>query len=157
MADLLVVAGAKFYIGATHVTQTTDFVAADLSGDVYTLVDGWKTMGKYGDSSALITTDIINRGRTTKQKGTTNAGNMQNVFAEVNGDAGQAMMRTAQTSKNNYSFKIVYDDSLGVNGTTEYFIGLVMNWAGAGGDANTDRDMEATIEINSNIVRVDAA
>ncbi|TPM39584.1 hypothetical protein [Mesorhizobium sp. B2-3-4] len=43
------------------------------------------------------------------------------------------------------------------SGTTNYFAGLVMNASQAGGDANTVRNLNSTIEINSNIVTVPAA
>ena len=159
MADLSPVAGAKIYIGGTMATQTADFVESDYSTQVWTEVDGWEQMGAIGDSAALISTDLINRGRTTKQKGVANAGQMQNVFSFVNGDAGQAAMiaAAAGSNKNNYAFKIVFDDSLGANGTIKFFIGIVMNWTDAGGGANTIRNTNSTIEINSNIVTKAAA
>lgn len=159
MADLSPVAGAKFYIGPVHATQTADFVASDLSGDSYTEVDGWEQCGTFGDAAQVITTALINRSRDVKQKGTANAGQMQNTFSYVSGDAGQAAMKAASsgTNKNNYSFKIVWDDSLGTNGTTHYFVGMVMSWNNAGGGANTIRNLSANVEINSNVVEVPAS
>lgn len=159
MGDIVDVAGAKLYIGQTHATKTTDFALGDLSGDTYTEVDGWDTIGEYGDKAAKITAQLINRGRDIKLKGTVDGGAMANTFAFVQGDAGQAAMLTARDSKLNYAFKIVYDDAItspSGSGTTHYFIGLVMGWADAGGGANTVRMKKADIEINSNIVEVAA-
>lgn len=159
MADLFPVAGAKIYIGGVKNTQATDFVAADFSGETWVEVDGWETMGGYGDAAETITTQLINRGRDVKQKGTRNAGQMTNQFAEIVGDAGQTAMIAAEASSNNYAFRIVFDDipDGGSTGTTEYFVGLVTSWNRAGGGANTVRMREANVEINSNLVTVAAA
>ena len=159
MADLFPVAGARFYIGGATATQSTDFAAADFSGETWVEVDGWETAGAKGDTAEVITTQLINRGRDVKQKGTRNAGSMQNMFASIPGDAGQEDMLEAEQSTNNYAFRVVYNDipSGGSTGTTHYFVGLVMSWADQGGGANTTRMREATIEINSNIVEVAAA
>ena len=159
MADLYAVAGAKIFIGGTKATQTTDFTASDFSGETWTEVDGWETAGAIGDTAAVITTQLINRNRDVKQKGTRNAGQMQNVFAFVNGDAGQAAMETAEAATDNYAFKIEYDDipSGGSTPTTQYFVGLVTTWQDANGTANNVRKKNGTIEINSNVVTVAAA
>ncbi|MGM4891268.1 hypothetical protein [Tardiphaga sp. 839_C3_N1_4] len=113
--DLYPVAGAKLYIGGVLATKAADFVAADFASQTWTLVDGWEQVGDIGDSAALISTDLVNRGRTIKQKGTTNAGSMQNVFAILTGDAGQQAMIAASKSKSNYAFKIDWGDAPAVD------------------------------------------
>lgn len=163
MADLFPVAGAKIYIGGVKATSDTDFIATDFTGGspaiTWTEIDGWEQCGSYGDNAQVITTALINRGRDVKQKGTKNAGQMQNVFSYVQGDAGQAALIAAAAASDNYAFKIVYDDipTSGTTGTTHYFVGLVMNANHAGGSANTVRNLNSTIEVNSNIVEVAAA
>lgn len=159
MADLFPVAGAKIYIGGAKDTQATDFVATDFSGETWVEIDGWETAGGYGDTAETITTQLINRGRDVKQKGTRNAGQMTNQFAEIVGNAGQTAMIAAEASSNNYAFQIVYDDipDGGTSGTTDIFVGLVTSWNRSSGGANTVRMREANIEINSNIVTVAAA
>ena len=158
MADLYPVAGFKIYIGGTKTAQTTDFVEADFSGESWTEVDGWSQMGAFGDAAQTITTAIINRGRDTKQKGTANAGSMENVFAWIPGDAGQDALvaAAAPSDKNNYAFKIEASDTGGVTPTIFYFIALVMSKQNAGGEANTIQNRTFTLEINSNIVEVAA-
>lgn len=159
MADLFPVAGARFYIGGATATQSTDFIAGDFSGETWVEVDGWETAGPKGDSAELITTQLINRGRDVKQKGTRNAGSMTNMFAEIPANAGQIAMAAAENSPNNYAFRVVYDDMPdgGTAGTTEYFVGLVMSWADQGGGANTTRMRQGIVEINSNVVTVPAS
>lgn len=157
MADLYPVAGAKIYIGGVKATSDVDFVVSDFSAESWTEIDGWEQVGAYGDNAQVITTALINRGRDVKQKGTKNAGQMQNVFSFVVGDAGQAALKTAAGDTNNHAFKIVYDDSQGTNGTTHFFVGLVMNYSQAGGGANTVRNINSTTEINSNVAELAAA
>lgn len=152
------VAGMHFYIGGVLSDKTTDFVAADFASQTWVEVDGWTATGKIGDTGALITTPIINRGRDTKQKGTANAGSMQSEFAQIVLDAGQlALIAAAAPSvKSNYAFRVDLNDAVGGAPGKRYFIGLVMSAEEVGGDANSIRKLSSTIEINSNIVRVAA-
>jgi hypothetical protein len=152
MANLFAVAGSKFYLGPVKEPTSIDFVAADFtatSPDQYILVDGWMNAGRFGDNSAVITTPLINRGRDVKQKGTKNAGSMQNQFAIIDDDAGQIAIIAAAGTTDNYAMKVTFLD-----GTTKYFCGLVMTAEEVGGGANTVRALAATVEINSNIVTV---
>lgn len=159
MADLYAVAGAKFYIGnASMAAPSTDVNAATFSGVSWVEVADWQNMGAVGDSGALISTDLISRGRTVKQKGTFNAGSMQNNFAVNADDAGQIAMIAAAQNRDNFPFRIVFDDAPGGGTpTTKYFIGLVMSAQEQGGGANTARLMACTVEINTNVVTVPAA
>lgn len=159
MADLFPVSGARFYIGGATATQSSNFVASDFSGETWVEVDGWETAGVVGDTAEVIVTQLINRGRDVKQKGTRNAGSMENTFAIAPGDAGQTAMFNAEGSPLNYAFRIVFDDipDGGATGTTQYFVGIVTSWQDANGGANTVRMKTGTVEINSNIVEVAAA
>ena len=236
--DLYAVAGATISIGAAIAAPSEDMVVGDFASVSWTEIDGWETAGAYGDAAALITTALINRGRDIKQKGTFNAGQMQNNFAILPLDAGQIALKAAARTRNNYPFKIEWDDtpaarsatvtisnaSPGVitwedhgleagdkitlattgalptglsaattyyvktaldadtftvsatNGGTvidtssagsgthtattqptasvDYFVALVMGAPKQGGNANTARMLQSTLEINSNIVEV---
>lgn len=160
--DLYPVAGAKIFIGDAKATQTADFVASDFSAVSWTEIDGWETMGSIGDTAQTITTSMINRGRDVKQKGTRNAGSMQNVFAILATDPGQLALIAAEKTSSNYAFKIEFDDaatspaSPTPQPSKRYFVGLVTTAQEAGGGANTIQKLNATIEINSNIVHVAA-
>lgn len=158
--DLYPVAGSKIYIGGTKATQTADFTSSDFSAVSWTAIDGWETMGAMGDTAQILTSSMINRDRDVKQKGTRNAGSMQNVFSIIGADAGQLALIAAEKTKNNYAFKIEFDDaatspaSPTPTPTTRYFVGLVTSAQEAGGSANTIRKLNSTVEINSNIVTV---
>lgn len=145
------VAGSKIYIGGVLNDKATDFVASDFSGQSWVEIDGWKNAGKIGDSAQVISTDLINRGRTVKQKGSANAGSMQNEFVVITTDAGQIALRAAAAggNKSNYAFKIAWQ-----NGTTDYFVALVTNAETQGGESNTILMLASSLEINSNIVTV---
>ena len=73
MSTLHPISGEKIYIGGALSDQAADFVAGDFTSQSWTLIDGWQSAGKLGDVAALIKTDLINRGRTVKQKGTNDA------------------------------------------------------------------------------------
>lgn len=154
MPDLYAVAGAKIYIGGTLDTKATDFIEADFTSQTWVEIDGWETAGALGDASADITTQLINRNRDITQKGTRNAGSMENRFAIIAGNAGQAALIAAEKTKLNYAFRIVYDDKLtgGGTGSEEKFVALVMDASRANGSANTVRLMNGNLKINSNIV-----
>ncbi len=152
------VAGCRIYIGGVLSDKNSDFVAADFSTQVWTEIDGWSSSGSIGDTGALITTPLINRGRDAKQKGTSNAGQMQNEFVALPTDAGQILLlaASAPSNKNNYAFRDDLNDASGGAPSKRYFVALVMNAEEAGGGANTMRMVKSTFEVNSNIVRVAA-
>lgn len=158
MANLYAVAGAKIYIGTVAIDVPTDDVdATDFAGVTWTRIADWTQCGSFGDTAALISTDVIDRGRTVKQKGTKNAGQMQNTFAINTTDAGQLALISAANGNLNWPFKIEWDDAPAGDDPTptiNYFLGLVMTAEQAGGSANTVRSLNATIEINTNIVTV---
>lgn len=152
------VAGCHIYIGGVLSDKSTDFIASDFSSQVWTEIDGWTNCGPIGDSGQLITTPIINRGRDTKQKGTSNAGQMQNEFTQIVTDAGQILLIAASvpTNKSNYAIRVDLNDAAGGAPSKRFFIALIMNAEESGGVANTIRMLKSTFEVNSNIVRVGA-
>jgi hypothetical protein len=111
MSTLHPISGEKIYIGGVLSDQAADFAAADFTSQSWTLIDGWKTAGKLGDTANLITTQIINRGRDIKQKGTKNAGSMANNFAVLTNDPGQILLIAAAQTTNNYAFRLVGTDA----------------------------------------------
>lgn len=158
--SLYPVAGCKIYIGTALDDKSTDFVESDFSSVTWKEIDGWQQMGTAGDTAQIITTSLINRNRDLKQKGTRNAGSMENVFAIVPTDEGQIALIAAEKTNLNYAFKIELNDKPASGAAPKpsqrLFVGLVTSAAEAGGEANTMQMLNATIEINSNIVHVAA-
>lgn len=156
MPTLYPVAGAKFYIGPAVELPEEEVDLPDFAGTSWLEVKGWVTMGEIGDAANLISTDLISGARTTKQKGTKNAGSMTQNFATMENDPGQlAMIEAAQTNLN-YPFRVLFADAgpSQSNGSERLFMGLVMSARDAGGGANTVKSLNCTVEINTNIVHV---
>lgn len=157
--NIFAVAGQKLYIGSAPVDlPDEDLDASDFSGVTWIECKNWATMGANGDAAALITTPLIDRGRDVKSKGTRNAGQMQNNFALARGDAGQAALRAAEQTDNNYPFKILGNDEPAVGSapapSQRLFYALVTQAQEAGGGPNTAQMLNTTLEINTNIVTV---
>ena len=82
-------------------------------------------------------------------------------LSSSNGIAHNGPIAAASASnKNNYAFKIEGNDkpSSGADPqpSKRYFVGLVMGAPEQGGNANTAQLLQSTIEVNSNIVKVNA-
>jgi hypothetical protein len=113
MSSLHTIAGQKFYIGTTALSdKNSDFVAADFSAIVWTEVDGWKTTGRTGDTASLVSIDLVNRARTVKGKGPRNGGQMQNAFAVIDDDPGQLALVEAEKTQNSYPFRIKFTNQV---------------------------------------------
>lgn len=150
---LLPVAGCKFWVSTNPFAELAqDAVTGDFSSVAWIEVKKWTTMGAYGDTAQLISTDLIGEGRTKKQKGSKNAGSMANTFAADALDLGQQKLVTASQSNQNYAFKVELNDKVATANGKREFYGLVMSAQQSGGGANTIQNMDCTIEINSNIV-----
>lgn len=155
---LFPVAGCRIYIGGVLSDKNSDFVAADFASQVWTEIDGYTNMGPIGDTGALITQPVINRGRDVKQKGTANAPSRDDEFVQIVTDPGQILLLAASqpANKNNYAFRIDLNDAVGGAPSKRLFVGLVMSFLESGGGANTMRLVKSTTEVNSNVVRVAA-
>ncbi|PSJ60745.1 hypothetical protein [Pseudaminobacter soli (ex Li et al. 2025)] len=114
MSDLFAVAGAKIFIGsAAMAAPTVDVIPSDFAAVAWTEISDWTQCGSIGDAAQLITTQVISQSRDKKQKGTRNAGSMQNVFAINSSDPGQIAVIAAEKTGNNYPFKIEWNDAPG--------------------------------------------
>lgn len=158
MAGIFATAGAKLYVGSSLAARTSDFVAGDFSGQSWVQVGWMENIGAFGDEAQSITFDAIEQARTQKLKGTRNAGDMSVVCGIDYEDAGQIILRTAEATPNNYAFKVLFNDmpSGGTSGSIRYFIAMVMSARETLDTANNVMKLNATLGINSNIVRVNA-
>jgi hypothetical protein len=160
MGILLVTAKSKLSIGAAKAFGNTDFVASDFTtgSPTWALVGGTTNLGAAGDTSNLITSDQIGSGRTRKAKGTRNAGSMQ-VICDIDiADAGQLALIAAEKTRDSYAFKLEFDDApSGGTPSTRYFTAFIMSTSEQYDEANSVMKLNATLEIDSNIVRVAAA
>jgi hypothetical protein len=158
---LFTTAGTKVYIGAALPAKTADFVAADFTSQTWVEIGSKESIGSFGDTSAEVTFDDIGKGRTQKLKGTRNAGNLELVCGIDATDPGQTALRAAELTPYDYAFKIEFSDKPATGASPKnsirYFIGKVMSAAEALEAANNVMKLNATIGINSNIVKIDAS
>jgi len=154
-------AGAKVFIGGPKNNQTADFVAADFEDEDWVEIGSKESIGTFGDTSSAINFDDIGKSRTQTLKGTRNAGNMELVCGIDYADAGQIALLAAEKTPNDYAFKIEFNDKPATGASPKnsqrLFIGKVMSAAEALDTANSVMKLNATIAINSNIVRVNAS
>lgn len=150
--DLFPVAGAKFYIGGPMDLPDADVTESTFNSVSWVRAKKWTTVGQFGDAAALITSSRVDTERDVKGKGTRNAGQMANVFALDLEDAGQLALIAAEKTSYNYPIKVEWNDApSGGTPTIQYFIGLVTTAQFNAGGANTERTLNSTIEINTNI------
>ena len=155
MASLVSTAGCKFYIGGVLAATLADFTETSFAGQSWVEVDGWITKGDLGDSAAEISTDVINRGRTVKQKGTFNAGTMENVFAWTPDDAGQLALIAASKVRSEYAFKVEYSDTPAVRSsvfTVTIAAPGVVTWAAHGLDNGAKVILSTTGALPTGII-----
>jgi len=160
MSHLFSTAGSRIYIGAAKAFNGTDMVATDFTtgSPVWTQIGGVTDLGTIGDTAELITSNQVAVARTRKMKGTRNAGSAQIVADLDYADPGQLALIAAERTKDTYAFKMVLADSpAGGIPSERYFVALVMSAAEAYSEANNVMKLNATLEIDSNIVRVNAA
>jgi hypothetical protein len=158
MAGIFAVAGATIDIGQPLAAQSADFVEADFAGQSWVNI-GWpESIGSFGDESSEITFEAISEGRTQKLKGTRNAGNLELVCGVDYEDQGQVTLRGAETETFDYAFRVTFNDApSGGTASIRYFIAKVMSAREQLDGANNVIRLNATLGINSNIVRVPAS
>lgn len=158
MSILLATAGSKLFIGGALASDGSDFDATDFTSQTWVEIKGTTNLGGAGDTSQLGTSDQIGVSRTRKWKGTRNAGSMEIVMDIDISDAGQLALIAAEKTRDSYAFKLEFNDApSGGTPSTRMFCAFVMSAAETYDQANDRIQLKATLEIDSNIVRVAAA
>lgn len=168
MSRLFATAGTKVSIGPAKDFNGTDFTAGDFpsAGEgaiAWTRILGTTNIGGAGDAAELITSNHIDTGnpdyaRTRKIKGARNAGTMELVADLDYADPGQLALVAAEKVNGTYAFKVEFNDApAGGTPSIRYFVALVMSAGEQWDEANSVMKLNATLEIDSNIVRVAAA
>lgn len=163
MSHIFATAGSRLYIGPAMAYLDVDLVEGDFpsagsSPEEWTEIGGVTNLGSAGDSSTLIDSTHLASARTRKAKGSRNAGSMEVVADLDYADAGQLAVIAAEKTKSTYAFRIVFNDApVGGTPSERLFVALVMSAAEQYDEANSIMKLNATLEIDSNIVRVAAA
>ena len=151
--------GARIYIGGALATKSTDFVEADFAGQSALWVEIGETenLGTVGDTASEITFDGINSQRTRRLKGTRNAGSMDLVMGIDYNDEGQQALIAAEKTPQDYAFRIVLNDApAGGTPSERMFVAKVGSVAEAYDTANSVMKLNASLWVNSNVVKIDA-
>lgn len=122
---------------ATHDAAGFDAASFDVLGEV-------TNVGEFGKEWEAVTHNPLASRGTKKGKGTFNNGTLNPTIALDNSDAGQALMKEALASDDDYYFSITLQD-----GSVYYMVGLVMKFrpnVGAGGEVVT---APTTIELQT--------
>jgi len=163
MARLFATAGTKVFIGPAKAFSDTPLTTADFPSSggspiTWTEISGTTNLGSAGDTSELITSNHIGSARVRKLKGTKNAGTMTVVCDLDYDDDGQNALLVAEAAKESYAFKIQFNDApTGGAPSLRFFVAYVMSAEEQFDEANSVQKLNATLEIDSNIVKVAAA
>ncbi|WP_103172886.1 hypothetical protein [Paracoccus sp. SY] len=150
--------GARLYIGGALDTKSDPFVEADFSGQAWEEIGETENLGTVGDTSAEIAFDSIPAQRTRRLKGTRNAGSMDLVMGIDYEDAGQQALIAAEKTPHDYAFRIVLNDApAGGTPSERMFVAKVASVAEAYDTANSVMKLNASLWVNSNVVKIDAA
>lgn len=154
-------AGARLYIGPALAAKSSDFVRADFpaaDASDWTEIDETEGLGSAGDTSTEVAFDGINSGRTRRLKGTRNAGTMEVVCGLDMTDPGQIALIAAERTKYDFAFRLVLDDAPpGGTPSERLFVAQVGSAAEQYDTVNSVMKLNASLWINSNIVKVNAA
>lgn len=149
--------GMKIHIGTAKAYNSTDFTAADFSSMTWTEVGGVTNMGSIGDSAELLSAKVISDNRVRKAKGIFNSGSQQIVATLDHADPGQIALREARKVRGTFAFKVTFNDApAGGTPSVRYYTALVMESVEQFNQADNVMELQATLEIDSNIVEVDA-
>ena len=150
--------GAKLYIGAAIVDKDTDFQASDFTSQTWVEIKRTEALGSLGDTASEISIDLIDRGRTQRLKGTRSGGSMEVVCGIDYADAGQIALLAAEKSRENFAFRLVLNDAPASGTPSErMFIAMVASAVEAFDTANNVMKLNASLWVNSNVVKVNAA
>ena len=150
-------AGTRLYIGGPLAARSTDFVAADFTSQTWIEVDETEGLGSAGDTSAEVTFDGINSSRTRRLKGTRSAGTLDIVCGLDMTDPGQLALIAAERAKGDYAFRMVLADApAGGTPSQRMFVAQVGSAAEQYDTANSVMKLNASLWINSNIVKIAA-
>lgn len=147
---------SKISIGTTaaHSNQT------EYEADTYALIESTESIGEFGDTQEEVTFVGLSDGRTQRKKGTSDAGTIDIVFAfdeAAISSGGQAdlLAASADTSSDDYNFKVEYNDGSTTN-SIRYFSGQVGSFKEGVPGANNILMVTSNVRINTPILRVAA-
>jgi hypothetical protein len=158
MSTLIPTAGTKLYIGAALASDGSDFDATDFASQTWVEIGATTNLGGAGDKATMITSNQIGTGRTRKAVGTFDAGQMAVVCDLDLTDTGQIAAIAAFPTRSSYAFKVAFNDApSGGTPSIRYFTAFVSSINETYNQANNQMELNLSLELDSNIVKVAAA
>lgn len=149
-------AGAKLHIGGA--LSNAVVVASDFTSQTWVEVRNLESIGSFGDTAEVIDATTIDHARKFKLKGARDAGTMEVTAFLDYADAGQLALLAAEATPHGYAFRVTFNDAPpGGTPSQRLFVAMVTGASEQLDGANDAMKMQATLAINSNIVRVAAA
>lgn len=153
-----VTAGSKIYIGGVHPLASTDLNLASFALETWTQIKGVETISTFGASASAVEFTNIEDARKLTGKGARDSGSIDLDVGLDYADAGQLALVAAEATKDNFAFKIEFNDAPAAGTpSARYFVGPVMSATENLDSVNAVMKLNASIVINSNVVRVAAA
>lgn len=150
-------AGTKLEIGGVLAQKNVDFVAADFTSQTWLEINEVEGLGSLGDTSQAITFTAIKDKRDRTLKGSRSAGTMEIVCGIDYDDPGQLALLAAEKSIHDYAFRLTFDDApAGGTPSQRMFIAKVMSQSEQYDQANNVMKLNASLGVNSNVVRIAA-
>lgn len=151
-------AGAKLYIGGVFTDPGSDVNVADFSGETWVEIKEIENLGTIGDTAEEVAFTAIDQARIKRLKGARAAPPMELVCGIDYGDAGQQALIAAEKEVHDYAFKLEFNDAPeGGTPSERYFFAIVASASETLDAANTVMKLNASLWVNSNVARVDAA
>lgn len=158
MSDEQTASGWTLSIGAEDADNSVD-TQNEYEAESWTAVGRIEDMGEFGDQWENTTFTSLEDGRRVKLKTLKDGGDLNLVMAFKPGDAGQAALKAAVASYNNYPIRIQANDAGAgspSNPTTFYFRARVMSDRKAVGAVDNVVRRNVTLAINSDQIEVAA-
>lgn len=143
-------AGIKISIGPVVDESVVDI--GDFNVLSYTEIGEVESIGEFGDASNPITFTALADSRTTKVKGSRNAGGFTVTMGRDTGDAGQVALRAAEKTKFDYAIKVEYSDGSAGSpsqNSIQYFKAKIMSFVDNIAGVDDITRVTASVEITS--------
>ncbi|MBP1856856.1 hypothetical protein [Rhizobium herbae] len=154
-------AGSKVYIGTALESGTGELTVDDFDDIVWTSIGNLETIGAVGDTSNSVDGTFIDRARVVRMKGARDGGTMELVAGLSYTDAGQLALIAAEKSPHEFAFKVEFNDKPATGASpknsTRMFVALVMSASEQLDGADNLMKLNASLAINSNVIRTNAS
>lgn len=118
--------GTKIYIGAAVSEAQADTLAEFVAMTGWVEIKQVESLGEFGDQATDVTFAALGDARVRHAKGARDAGTMAIVVGHDPVDAGQLLATEAETTNNEFAFRVVLPDGpAGMTDSERYLRGLV--------------------------------